>query len=117
MNNEQLVVAIMAILTAGSGVAIQFVLTQYLKWKAEDNQEVSPKTKRRLAILFCLAIPSGLYLLAVWLSDAIQYEFAYHATYVLGAFMSQQLIHGETKLPNGEQVEQAKIDVMMGDRP
>ena len=108
MNNEQLAVAIIAILAAGSGVAIQLVMNQFLKWREEEGHEVSPKTKRRLSILFCLTIPSALYLLAVWLSEEIVYVFAYHVTYVLGAFLAQQAVHGETKLMNGEQVEAAK---------
>lgn len=116
MNDEILKTAVFALLSAGSGVAIQWLLTQYLDWKADEGQTVSPRTKRRLALLFCVVVPSLLYAFAVFAAWTA-YQLTTHLGYIVSAFTAQQMAHGESKLLTGAEVreQQALDDVAAGE--
>lgn len=121
MTNEQLITMILSILAAGSGVVIQFLYNQYLEARKEKGTEVSPKTKRRVAFLLCLLVPSGLYAAALGIAYIVVYPLEYslgaHAGYIFAAFTAMQLWHGETKLPSGKDLERATLDKFAGNRP
>lgn len=110
MSNEQFIALIVGVLAAGSGVVIQWILSQIVKWREEDGKPISPKTKRRLALLLCVTVPTALYLLVVWLSVEIEYRIGVHAGYVLGAFTAMQMWHGETKLMSGADIDRQTLE-------
>lgn len=95
---------ILGALSGGCGFLQQILLSQFLKWRAEDGQPASPKTKRRVSLLIAPALPSVLYAVAI-LAGWTTYELASHLLYMGLAFMSAQGLHGEMKLQTGAEVK------------
>lgn len=107
MDNEALKLMVFAILSAGSGALIQLILGEFIKWREEDKKPISPKTKRRLSLLFAALVPSALYGFAVLVGWTV-YDVATHLAYIVAAFTAQQAVHGETKLPSGADLERER---------
>ncbi len=105
-SNETLTAILMALLVAGCGVPIKFVMDQIIKWRAEDNKPISSKTKRRVTLLLGLIIPSIIYGVVVALGN--EYGVAAHILYMVGGFTSATALHGEIELPTGAEERTAK---------
>ena len=106
MGNEQLIQFISAALSTGSGAVILWVLDRIAEWVADDGQQISPKSKRRLALLLSAVVPTVLYLILVALQGP--YQWPVHLMNVGLAFISNQALHGETKLATGDDVRKAE---------
>ena len=91
-----------AALASGCGAIIQWLFGIWAADRAEDGHPVSPKSKRRIMIGLCVTVPSAL-IGVLWLSTG-QYSWQEHVMAVGLAFVTSQVLHGETKLPTGEQV-------------
>jgi hypothetical protein len=97
---------ITAALGTGCGAFISWLMDRIVEWREDDGQPVSPKTKRRVALALCAAVPSaliGILYLITW-----QYSWQAHVMAVGLAFVSNQMIHGERKLMTGEEVRAAE---------
>lgn len=102
MTQEETIALIRTALAAGCGLIIQFFFRQFLEWKKEKGEEVSPVTKRWLAIGLSAAVPSVLYLALVFFVPEA-YSLFQHASYVGVAFMASQGLHA-LSLPTGADV-------------
>lgn len=107
MTPEMLRVLINTALAAGCGGLITWLMDQIKKWREEDGKLVSPKTARRVVLLLCAVVPTALYVFTA-LVGWQAYDFVMNAAYVVTAFTSSTMIHGETQLPNGAEVRLRK---------
>jgi hypothetical protein len=94
----------------GAGVAIQWIMDWVVKEATDEGREPdkkpSPRTLRRLTYLVSILVPSAAYLLLAWMTG--EYRLDQHVVAILSAFGVATGIHGETKLPNGAEVQAAK---------
>lgn len=93
---------ITAALATGCGAIIQWLFSLWAKDRADDGHPVSPRTKRRIMIGLCLLVPSVL-IGTLYLITGV-YDWQQHVMAIGVAFVSSQVLHGETKLETGEQV-------------
>jgi hypothetical protein len=61
MDDQALKAFIAGALASGCGALNQLIMAQIVRWKEEDNEPISAKTKRRLSLLLALLTPSVLY--------------------------------------------------------
>lgn len=116
MDDQTLGTIIGGLLASGCGGANQLVLANLIKWKDEDGDPISPKTKRRLSLVLAFATPSLLYAFMVWMGWTT-YGIAAHVSYMGLAFAAHQALHGETKLQTGEEVRAAQVVAFRAAQP
>jgi hypothetical protein len=117
MNDQALKAFIAGALASGCGALNQLIMAQIVRWKEEDNEPISAKTKRRLSLLLALITPSVLYGFVVFMGWET-YGIAAHIAYVGIAFMTAQAVHGEMRLPSGAQERvQERLDAYVGKLP
>jgi hypothetical protein len=111
MTTADLTVVILGVLSAGSAPVINWLLDQIVRWKAEDGQDIAPKTRRRLALLLTAVVPSAMYVLVLLMTMGIQtYDWKQNLAYIATAFTTSQMLHGERKLPDGEEYAELKAE-------
>ena len=109
-DTELLEQIILYVLGPGSGLAVYAVVKWITSELADAGREPSPRTARWISYGVSLVLPSALYGLLIVLGVAA-YQLATHILYVLSAFGVATLVHGQTSLPTGSQVN-IKNEVM-----
>lgn len=117
MEQSVLQTAILAALSGGCGVVNKWLLDKIVEWKDEDQEPISPKTRRRLALLLSALTPSALYAFLALMGWAT-YNVGEHAGYIVTAFTAGQMWHGERELPSGHDLKvQERLDAVFNEPP
>jgi hypothetical protein len=96
MDNQVLVQFITTTIASGSGAVLLPVLNFIAKWRAEDDNPLSPKEKRRLSIALCVVVPTLLYVLLCVIMGG--YDWTLNLLAVGLAYIANQGTHGEIEL-------------------
>lgn len=97
-------------LTSALGYINQKIIEALIQDRLEQGKPISPRTKRYVAFALSILTPTVIYLTYTLVFNYEPYNLASHVLYMLGAFGVMQAIHGQTRLPSGEDVKKAEAE-------